>query len=314
MNVFLLLLGLLILTCGADILIRGASAIALRLKMSELLIGLTIVAFGTSAPELAVSIKSALAGQGGIALGNVIGSNVFNTTLILGITALLCPLRVELSVIRKELPLLLGVSAVFSMMVVHGEGLNRISGMILTLGLLAYIVHSFYSGQRAKGDIATLEAIAIPEKSVTMKPVVSILLIFLGLGMLVFGGDMFVKSAVSIAKSLGVSETVIGLTVVAAGTSLPELAASTVAAIRGKADMAIGNIVGSNMFNMLCIGGISSLIKPLSTQFGWMDLMPLLVTSALLLPLMRTGFNISRKEGLFLIVCFGGYLFLVWPK
>lgn len=306
----LLLAGLFILVVGAEILVRGSSSIAARLGMSDLLIGLTVVAFGTSAPELAVSIKAALADQGGIALGNVIGSNIFNASLILGLTALICPLAVSLQAVRRELPILLPVTVLFAAMVYFQGGLNRFSGLVLLLGLGVYLWTSF-----RRGAVAEEEEAAVVESHGQIHPALSIGFVLAGLAMLVFGARIFVNEAVEIATLWGVSESVIGLTIVAAGTSLPELATSVVAAIRGRADMAVGNILGSNLFNLLAIAGLSSVVRPLvAPGLSGVDLGVMIVTSAILLPFFRTGFRLSRWEGLVLLLGFSGYLAWVWPK
>lgn len=312
MPALFLIIGLLILGLGAELLISGSSAIAARFGMSDLLIGLTIVAFGTSAPELAVSIKAAIAQQGGIALGNVIGSNIFNAALILGLTAFITPLTVSLQTIRRELPILLPVTILFAALIFLQDDLGRVSGTVLFIGLLVYLWFSFRHPEVIVASQEPLPQDVNPPSS--LPSLVYVVLILAGLAMLVFGARLFVAQAVLIATALGVSEAVIGLTIVAAGTSLPELAASVTAALRGKADMAIGNIVGSNLFNILGIAGLSAMVRPLSTQgISWLDLTAMLITSAVLLPFFRTNFQLSRWEGAALIACFATYLFLLWP-
>lgn len=313
MSLLFLIIGLTILGLGAEVLIRGSSAIAARLGMSDLLIGLTIVAFGTSAPELAVSIKAAMAHQGGIALGNVIGSNIFNASLILGLTAFITPLTVSLQTVRRELPILLPITILFATMVILQDDLGRLSGTALFAGLLVYLGSSLRTSEK----LPPFEEPAAQNSPAdgSLAPVICIVLILGGLAMLVFGARLFVDQAVMIATKLGVSEAVIGLTIVAAGTSLPELAASVMAALRGKADMAIGNIVGSNLFNILGIAGLSAMVRPLSTQgISWLDLTAMLITSAVLLPFFRTNYQLSRWEGAVLIGGFATYLFLLWPR
>ncbi|MCL4105672.1 UNVERIFIED_CONTAM: hypothetical protein GTU68_023739 [Idotea baltica] len=313
MTILLLIVGLLILGVGADLLIRGSSGIAARLGMSDLLIGLTIVAFGTSAPELAVSIKSAIANQGGIALGNVIGSNIFNASLILGLTAIICPLAVSLRTIRRELSILIPVTMIFSVMVYLQGGLDRLSGCALFLGLIAFLWNSFRHPEPGVESEACPPVKQVQARA--LSPALCVILIVAGLAMLIFGAKLFVAQAVSIATALGVNESVIGLTIVAAGTSLPELAASVTAAVRGKADMAIGNIIGSNLFNILGIAGLSALTRPLfAPGIGWLDLTAMIVTTLILLPFFRSGFRLSRGEGAVLVGCFATYLFLVWPR
>lgn len=316
LDALLLVLGLVILTGGAELLVRGGTAVAERLGVSQLLIGLTVISFGTSAPELAVSIKAGLANQGGIAIGNVIGSNIFNASLILGVAAVICPLRVHLNIIKRELPVLLVVTVLFSAILLYRDGLSRLTGTVLVAGIIFYTILTARAEKRLSQTIGDDElSSATPDlPEAPRRLVTALLLIAAGLGMLVFGAKMFVENAVTIASSLGVSDAVIGLTVVAAGTSLPELAASAMAAFRGKADMAIGNIVGSNLFNLLCIAGVTSMISPLDAGgIRWFDIGAMLVTSLLLLPLMWTGFRLSRWEGVLLIASFGAYMFVTWP-
>ncbi|CAN5270510.1 calcium/sodium antiporter [soil metagenome] len=308
LTVFLLLTGLGVLTAGAEFLVRGASAIAARLGLSPLVIGLTVVALGTSSPELVVSIKAALADQGGIAMGNVIGSNIFNVAAILGISALICPLAVHLKIIRLDMPIMLGISVLFSVLLVSGGGLARWEGMLLVAGLIAYVAWSIIEGKHE------------PDKDIDIPPppgggtLANIALVALGLAMLVGGGKLLVDSAVAIARTLGWSEAVIGLTIIAAGTSMPELATSVVAALRRQTDIAIGNVVGSNIFNILGIAGTAAVIRPVTgAGIGWLDLGAMLLTSALLLPLMRTGFAIVRWEGGLLLAALAAYLWLRWP-
>ena len=307
-NVLLLLLGLVVLTAGAEALVRGASSLASRFGLSQLAIGLTVVAFGTSAPELAVSIKSSLAGQSGIAMGNVIGSNIFNIAAILGIAAMICPLQVHLGSVRRDMPIMLIASVLFTVFLMSGDGLTRWKGGVLVAGLLAYTAWSLIA---ARKEAQTDEF----ESAQPINIALSVVLLIAGLAMLVGGASLFVENAVSIARRLQVSEAVIGLTIVAAGTSLPELATSVVAALRGKADMAVGNIVGSNTFNVLGIAGAASLVAPTGADgIRWLDLATMLIVSLAVLPLMRTGFKLVRWEGVVLFAAFLGYLWLTWPK
>lgn len=307
-----LALGLVLLTAGADFLVRGASAIAKRFGLSELVVGLTVVAFGTSAPELAVSIKSVLAGQGGIAMGNVIGSNIFNVAAILGISAMICPLVVHLKIIRIDMPIMLGASILFAILLMTGGGLMRWEGGLLTAGLIAYLIWSVIVEQRDKTPLSlSHESPGAPAPKLSIQ----VLLVGIGLALLVFGAQLLVDNATNIARGFGVSEAVIGLTIVAAGTSLPELATSVVAALRRQTDIAIGNIVGSNIFNLLGIAGISALISPINPQgIQWRDLIVMLACAIVLLPLMRTGFKIVRWEGALLFTTFLAYIWMLWPK
>lgn len=310
MTYLLLFVGLAILTVGADLLIRGACQVAARLGLSELLIGLTIVAFGTSAPELAVSIRSALIGQDGIALGNVIGSNIFNVGCILGFTALITPVRVHRQVLYREMPILCAVTVFFVAWLYWQQGVGRWTGLLLLGGLAAQMVAQVREEKKAAAkfplDMSSRhKAGPLPR---------NILLVLAGLALLVFGARLFVDNAVQIAQSLGVGEEVIGLTIVAAGTSLPELATSAVAALRGKSDIAVGNVVGSNLFNILSIAGMTAVIKPLSLGgIRVIDLGFLLVTTLILVPMMLGGLRIGRVKGCLLLGIFGAYLYSVWP-
>ncbi len=311
MTYLLLALGLVLLTAGADVLVRGASSIASRLGLSELVVGLTVVAFGTSAPELAVSVKSAHAGQGGIAMGNVIGSNIFNIAVILGLSAMVCPLAVHLKIIRRDMPLLLAVSTLFAVLLSTGGGLSRPEGGLLVAGLVGYLAWSV-AAERKPGPPG---AAGPADGGAPMRLPVALALVAAGLALLVFGARLLVDNATHLARGLGVGEEVIGLTIVAAGTSLPELATSLVAALRRQTDIAIGNIVGSNLFNLLGIAGIAALVRPVDAGgISGRDLGFMLAAAVALLPLMRSGFKIARWEGALLFAGFVAYLWAVWPK
>ena len=278
----LLIAGLAVLTVGANLLVRGASAIAARLGLSSLVIGLTVVAFGTSAPELAVSIKASLAGNGGIAVGNIVGSNIFNVALILGISALICPLTVHSNVVSKDMPIMLAASILFVGLLASGEGLTRWEGMLLLALLIVYVSWTVRAGT---GEASVLEVVVVlPDGGSPAPPTrslaISICVTLAGLAILVLGARIFVDIAVAIARSLGWS----------------------------------GNVVGSNIFNLLCIGGVTPAVQPLDRGgIGMIDLGAMLFTSLLLLPLMRTGFRLDRWEGGVLLGTFAIYLWLVWP-
>lgn len=291
--------GFIILTVGAEALVRGASAIALKLGVTPLVIGLTIVAFGTSAPELAVSLKSALSGSSGIALGNVIGSNIANVGLILAITAIIRPIGVQSQTVKRDIPLMIGASVLMLLLLLDGQ-LGWIDGAVLFTLLLAFLWHSY----RISGDEDAEEVEAGPRN-----PLLSSLLILFGIGCLVGGGILFVDGAVDLARAFGISEAVIGLTIIAIGTSMPELVTSVVAALKGESDIAIGNVVGSNLFNILCILGITALVHPIaSTGFSPLDFGVMLVLSVLVLPFAMTNMRIGRKEGLVLLAGYFGYM------
>ena len=256
MNLLLLALGLALLTVGAEALIRGASGIAGRLGISPLIIGLTVVAFGTSAPELAVSVAAAWSGQPDIVIGNVVGSNVFNVLLVLGLSALITPLAIHSQLIRVDVPLMIGASILTLLFALDGR-IGRVDGAVLFVGIIAYIAFQVRQGRRERLAAERREPAPIP-----LGWWADALLVLIGLTVLVLGSRFLVTSAVEIARSLGVSELVIGLTIVAAGTSLPEVATSVVASLRGQRDIAVGNVVGSNVFNLLSVLGLASLVSP----------------------------------------------------
>lgn len=286
LNLILLVIGLLLLIKGADWLVGGASTIARKKKVSDLVIGLTIVAFGTSAPELVVNIAASIEDHQDIVFGNIIGSNNFNLFFILGIAGLISPLLVQSSTLFKEIPvsLLAGILVLIlaNGFIVGGAGLTRLDGMILLVFFLMFLGYVY---TQLKG-----EPVATEHKEIDL-PVWKIWgLIIIGLLALVIGGRMVVTSAVSMANAMGVSEKLIGLTIVAAGTSLPELATSVVAAFKKKSDIAIGNVIGSNIFNIFFILGISAVVRPLSydTIFN-RDIYLLLGGTALLFLLLYFG-------------------------
>ncbi|WP_298549807.1 calcium/sodium antiporter [uncultured Parabacteroides sp.] len=299
----LLILSLVALYIGAGWLVQGSSALALKAKISPLVIGLTIVAFGTSSPELAVSLDAALNGQGDIAIGNIVGSNIFNIGIILGISATICPLQVKKQLLRIDIPVMLIATILLTLLFWNGT-LGRTEGFFFLTGIIIYTLFClFYS--RKHGEGPNLELEEQPKHWA-----IDMLAIIGGLVVLVFASRLLVDNAVSIAKELGVSEAVIGLTVVAAGTSLPELATSIVAASRHKPDIAIGNIVGSNLFNLLAIAGSCSLIHPIEAKnINDIDLLVMLAISTLLLPLVKSGQKISRTEGFVLILLYVIYMF-----
>ena len=303
--------GAILLYFGAVGLVRGSASLATRVGISPLIAGLTIVAFGTSAPELSVSLSSALRGHADIALGNVIGSNIFNIAVILGITALIHPLQIHLSVIRRDIAVMILSSAIAFGFILYA-GFSRFAGVGLLLGLILYLVSAIRSGKNVSNNS--------DETSINTPPLLSkswwidSLILMAGLGILIIGSRLFVDGATSLAKSLGVSDAVIGLTVVAAGTSLPELATSIVAALRRQSDIAIGNIVGSNIFNILCILGVTASVTPIdASEIGIRDGFVMLFLSILLLPFALTNRTISRGEGAVFIAVYAGYLFLLWP-
>lgn len=298
--------GLVLLFFGGEFLVRGASALALRLGVSPLAVGLTVVAFGTSAPELVVSLDAALAGADDISMGNVVGSNICNIALILGLCSLIRPARVQAKLIRLDVPIMVGVTLLLILLMLDGR-LTRLGGAVLVAGILAYTGMTLVLARRETRQVQHEyeEGIAGGGASTPR----SLALVAAGLLALVLGGNLLVESAIAFATVLGVSEAVIGLTVVALGTSLPELATSLVAAIRQQGDIAIGNIVGSNIFNILGILGITAVVNPLTIGGVTMvDLAVMLGLAVFLLPLLYTGLRLNRPEAAGLLVIYAGYI------
>jgi cation:H+ antiporter len=303
-----LVLGLVLLVVGAEWLVRGASSLAARLRVSRLIIGLTIVAYGTSSPEMAVSVLASLRGQADVALGNVVGSNIFNVLLILGVSAVLAPLAVSMQLVRLDVPILIGVSAVTLVMALDGA-IGRVDGAILFAGAVAYTLWCIRlaRAQPADDDGET-------GKRLGVAPAIG--LIVVALGILVLGSRWLLEGAVTLARTVGVSELVIGLTVVAAGTSLPELATSVVAAIRREMDISVGNVVGSNIFNLLGVLGASSLITgvTVSPEARVLDLPVMVAVSVACLPIFKSGGRIDRWEGALFVGFYVGYALFLFLK
>jgi cation:H+ antiporter len=302
MTILMFVLGLAALILGAELLVRGASRLALTFGISPLVVGLTVVAFGTSSPELAISVQSAWAGQVDIALGNVVGSNIFNVLFILGLSALITPLVVHQQLIRREVPLMIAVSLLLWALAADG-GIARWEGILLVLGLAAYTVYAIRASRRETAEIQAEYAEAMPTDGSAWDRHWSVqtLLILGGLGLLVLGSNWLVESAVAFARALGVSELVIGLTLIAAGTSLPEVATSIMAALRGERDIAVGNVVGSNIFNILGVLGLSAAVAPTSLAVSpallAFDLPVMVAVAVACLPIFFTGNLIARWEG-----------------
>lgn len=311
-NVFILLVGLSILVAGGELLVRGASSIALRIQISPLVVGLTVVAFGTSAPELLVSVQAALSGSPDLAMGNVVGSNICNLALVLGVTALIYPVQVQKDSIRIDWPVAMG-SALLLFLLCRDQWISAIEGSFF---LLSIIVYNFLIIKKSQKETAAHQALskkdelpAQPSGNVWK----DVLFIVVGTLALSFGSDWFVGGAQAIALALGISERVIGVTVVAIGTSLPELVTSVVAAYKKETDIAMGNLLGSNIFNILSILGITSLMQEiqvseaiLSTDMLWM-----LGITLLIFPMMLYHKNIGRTEGLILLLVYVGYIYSV---
>jgi cation:H+ antiporter len=306
-----LLGGIIFLFAGAEGLVRGSSSLALKLGISPLVIGLTVVGFATSSPELVVSINAALIGSSEIVLGNVIGSNIANIALILGCAALIKPLKVNIDVIRKEVPILIVVSALLIFILIDGE-VGFIDGVIFIAGIIAYIAVSIFFAKREKSIIA--ETTFETEFQSKFGTPLLLLLIAIGGGLLILGANMFLKSAIEIAKLFGMSEAVIGLTVVAVGTSLPELITSALAALKNKADIAIGNAVGSSIFNILFILGVTAVIMPITADgISYVDLGVMMITAIVLLPMSIGGLRINRVEALVLLTGYFVYIYFLLP-
>jgi len=308
--------GLALLIVGAEALVRGASRIALMLGVSPLIIGLTVVAFGTSAPELAVSVKAAMSQQSEIALGNVVGSNVFNVLFILGVSALVTPLVVSRQLVRLDVPVMIAVSVGLLIVSMDGE-LGRFDGLVLISGLGVYLWFLASQSRKERREQREESGETRTVDRTSGGWLIDSLLVVGGLAMLILGSRWLVDSAVSIAQALGVSELVIGLTVVAAGTSLPEVVTSVIASLRGERDIAVGNVVGSNIFNIMAVLGVSCIVAPEglsvpSAVIGF-DLPIMIVVAFACLPIFFTGGVISRWEGGLLLgyyVAYTTYLIL----
>lgn len=299
----LLILSLVALYIGAGWLVQGSSALALKAKISPLVIGLTIVAFGTSAPELVVSLNATLKGEGEIAIGNILGSNIFNIGIILGISATIYPLQAKKQLLRIDIPVMLIATILLTVFFWNGE-LGRMEGGFFLAGIILYTIFSLYYS-RKHGEEPNLELEEQPRHWAF-----DTLEIVGGLVVLIFASHLLVENATSIAREVGLSEAVIGLTIIAAGTSMPELATTIVAASKGKTDIAIGNIVGSNLFNILAIAGSCSLVQPIvAKNVNYIDLLVMLAISLLLLPLVKSGQKITRTEGLVLVIVYIIYVF-----
>lgn len=310
-NLLFILAGLVLLYFGADWLVRGAAALARRLGLTPLAIGLTVVAYGTSLPELVVTTRAALGGAGDLALGNVIGSNICNVGLILGVAAMISPLVIRLQILKFDVPILIAASLLLVPLLGNGR-ISRVEGALLFAGILAYTAFNLWQARKEHGRTVLHEyAEAAPQPR---HPAVETALVLGGLAALLLGGQLLLHGAVGLARSLGVSEAVIGLTVVAVGTSFPELAATVLAAHRGQSDIAVGNVVGSCIFNLLNILGLSSLVSPLAAdEVRGADLAVMIAFALVLAPMMGIKFVIKRWEGALLLAGYAGYLVYLWP-
>ncbi len=304
-NILLLLVGLGLVVLGADWLVNGASAIARRAGISEFVIGLTIVGFGTSCPELVVSLSGAIEGNSDISVGNVVGSNIFNVLFILGLTAMVLPVGMTDKNRRIDIPITLGVTILLVILGITGSMsgpvISRWEGVLMLLVFSAYLFYCFKSDSKDEFSETQRATLSITK---------SIALTLTGLAGLIFGGDLFVDSATALARQIGVSDKFIAVTILAGGTSLPELATSLVAAIKGKEQLALGNILGSNVFNAMLILGLSSVITPLSfASMTIVDIITLVLSAVLLLIWAYTGRKnrIDRREGAAMLLCYVAY-------
>lgn len=316
-DLLFLLLGLVLLIAGGELLVRGAVRIAEHLGLSPMLIGLTVVGMGTSMPELAASVQASLAGSPGIAVGNIVGSNLANLLLILGVAALISPIAVARGPLWRDGGV--GILAALALLAVgHTVGLGRVAGVAFLAAMAGYIFYAYRQEKIGKAHGAAYDrAMAVEEVDSALvpreapgAPIFSTILLFVaGLALVVGGGTLLVDGAIAIAQALGVSDEVIGLTVVAVGTSFPELVTSAVAAFRRQGDIALGNVLGSNIYNVLFIGGVTGLVAPgevPETILGF-DLWLLVAVSLLAMAFAWTGGRLSRREGLVLVLCYGLY-------
>ncbi|MBQ7927923.1 MAG: calcium/sodium antiporter [Methanobrevibacter sp.] len=300
-QVVLLLVGFVFLIKGSDFFVDGASSIASLLKIPTIIVGLTIVAFGTSAPEAAVSITSSLTGSNAMAVSNVIGSNLFNMLMVIGVAALLGDLLMEESVLNKDLPFLVGITILFAAFIFIGWNVSSIEGIILLIILVIYLFFLIKSALKSKdGNVVEKPKLSLPK---------SIIFMIVGLAGIVIGGDLVVNSASDIAIALGMSETLVGLTIVAVGTSLPELVTSLTALKKGENQMVIGNVIGSNIFNILFVLGASSAISAIPLDSSMLiDVLFMIFVTILCFIFGKTQEKYDKKEGAILVLLFVAYM------
>ena len=304
--------GLVLLYFGADWLVQGAITLALHLGLSPLIVGLTVVALGTSIPEALVSVQAAIGHQGGIAIGNVVGSNILNIALILGLSALINPLKVDSHIVKADVPLLAG--ATFMLVVLLEDfHISRMEGAFLLLCIVGYVVGNIMTVKKTAPEDNKIDGLEVQEDSgKTFWRDIALLIV--GIITLGFGANFLVTGAVDLARIWGLSEALIGLTIVSIGTGTPELATALMAAYRKSADLAIGNAVGSNLFNIMFVLGIAGLVAPLdATGINPSDLYVMLAVTLLLLPTVWTGRVLDRKEGFLFLAIYVGYLYYLWP-
>ncbi len=303
--------GLALLIVGAELLVRGASRLAGALGISPLVVGLTVVAYGTSSPEIAVSIRSALAGQADLAVGNVVGSNICNVLLILGVSSMIAPLAVAQRLVRLDVPVIIGLSLLTYLFALDGT-FGRLEGLLFTAGAAAYTVFLVWQSRRESAAIRAEYARELPSVRLgAAGAATQVTLVVGGLALLLLGARWFLDGAIELAQSMGVSELVIALTVVAVGTSLPELATSVLAALRGERDIAVGNVIGSSLFNLLGVLGPAALLSPMgltvSTAALRFDLPVMIAVAVACLPIFANGNQIYRWEGLIFFAYYGAY-------
>ncbi|MBR4925266.1 MAG: calcium/sodium antiporter [Prevotella sp.] len=302
MNIIYIVFGIVMVLWGAGKLTDGATSLAARMNIPPMVIGLTVVAMGTSMPEFFISFISALRGTTDLAVGNVVGSNIFNTMLIVGTAAMVAPMTILKSTVRKDIPFTALASAMLIPMTIIGGDISRIDAAILFAVFIAFMVYTVYTAMKGKSDDTPAEAKQMPVWK-------GIAFFLIGLTALVVGSNVFVDGATAVASLLGVSEAVIGLTIVAGGTSLPELATSVVAARKGQSAIAMGNVIGSNVFNILMILGVTGLIHPMAIQgITWLDLTVMLGSVVLLWLFSYTRYTVARWEGAVLVTIFLAYM------
>jgi len=304
--------GLILLYFGANWLVQGAITLSLHLGLSPLIVGLTVVALGTSLPEALVSVQAAIGHQGGIAIGNVVGSNILNIALILGLSAFFNPLKVDSHLVKADIPLLAG--ATFMLVVLLEDfHISRMEGAFLLLCIVGYVAGNIMTVKRTSPEENKIEGVEVPEdhrKNLWR----DISFLFIGLIALAFGSNFLVTGAVDLARIWGLSEALIGLTIVSIGTGTPEMATAMMAAYRKRSDLAIGNAVGSNLFNIMFVLGIAALVAPLDGKgISSIDLYVMLGVTFLLLPTVWTGRILDRKEGFLFLAIYVGYLYHLWP-
>ncbi len=315
--VLICVVGFVLLYFGAEWLVKGSSSLARSLGVTPIVIGLTVVAFGTSAPELVVSLISSIKGKSMIAVGNVVGSNICNIALVLGLAALFQPITADKSVVKRDIPIMLAIS-VYLLLLSFNSKLGRIEGATLFIGIILYTFFNYYvamrASKRASGEATMIIAPEVEEIEYVTSRQKQIVLIVVGIIGVVGGAQIVVESAVKIMQILGVSEKFIGLTIVAFGTSLPELATSVVAALRKEMDISIGNLVGSNVFNIMSVLGVASLVRPIPIPGGFIesgliiDYLVMMFTSFLPWLMMRKTYTVTRKGGSILVICYVGYI------